>query len=81
MFPRGFPDFPSEVSAGISPEDLPHIFDRSFRGDKARSLKNGESGLGLAIAKSLVEAQGGEISVESEMNAGTTFRIVFPVSV
>ena len=71
----------ADNGAGISPEDLPHIFDRSFRGDKARSLKNGESGLGLAIAKSLVEAQGGEISVESEMNAGTTFRIVFPVSV
>ncbi len=68
----------ADNGAGISPEDLPFIFERSFRGDKTRSLKNGETGLGLAIAKSLVVVQGGEISAESALNAGTTFRIVFP---
>ena len=71
----------ADNGAGISSEDLPHIFDRSFRGDKARSLKNGESGLGLAIAKSLVEAQGGRITAESAVNAGTTFRMIFPASI
>jgi two-component system sensor histidine kinase BaeS len=59
---------------GISPEDLPHIFDRFYRGDKSRP-HNGESGLGLAIAKSIVEAHGGRITVVSEPNQGTKFTI------
>jgi signal transduction histidine kinase len=62
---------------GIAAEDLPFIFERSFRGDKARRLLNGETGLGLAIAKSLVEAQGGQISVESKPGKGTRFAIDF----
>jgi signal transduction histidine kinase len=56
--------------SGIAAEDLPNIFDRFYRGDKARQ-QNGESGLGLAIAKSIVEAQGGSISVESVPSSGT----------
>ncbi len=54
----------SDNGRGISPEDLPHVFDRFYRGDKSRQ-HNGESGLGLAIAKSIVEAHGGRISVIS----------------
>ena len=65
---------------GISAEDLPHIFERFFRADSSRFSEGGESsGLGLAIAKALVEAQGGLISVVSEPGAGTTFRMTFPL--
>ncbi len=59
---------------GISAEDLPHIFDRFYRGDKSRQ-HNGESGLGLAIAKSIVEAHGGRIMVASDPNQGAKFTI------
>ncbi len=60
--------------SGISPQDLPLIFDRFYRGDKARQ-KSDESGLGLAIAKSIVEAHGGKIEVESAPGQGATFTI------
>ena len=69
----------SDTGSGMAAEDLPYIFERSFRGDKARRYQNGETGLGLAIAKSLVEAQGGTISVESALGEGTTFTIQLPV--
>jgi signal transduction histidine kinase len=69
----------SDNGAGIAEEDLPYIFERSFRGDKARRYVQGESGLGLAIAKSLVEAQGGTITAESQPGSGTRFTIQFPV--
>jgi two-component system sensor histidine kinase BaeS len=64
-----------DTGSGISPEDLPHVFDRFYRGDKARP-HNGESGLGLAIAKSIVEAHGGKIQVESQPGDGTVFTIL-----
>ena len=63
-----------DTGSGIAPEDLPHIFDRFYRGDKARR-ESGESGLGLAIAKSIVEAHGGQISAESEPGIGAVFTI------
>lgn len=69
----------ADTGVGIPPEDLPNIFERSFRGDKARQQRDGETGLGLAIAKSLVEAQGGQISVESTPGKGTRFTIHFPI--
>lgn len=65
--------------SGIAPEDLPKIFDRFYRGDKSRQ-QNGESGLGLAIAKSIVEAHGGSITVESVPGQGTQFIINLPVA-
>lgn len=63
--------------SGIAEEDLPFIFERFYRADKARH-SNQESGLGLAIARSIVEAHGGKISVESQPGKGTTFTIDLP---
>ena len=62
---------------GISAKDLPNIFERFYRGDSSRQ-QNGESGLGLAIARSIVETHGGNISAESQPGAGTTFIIRLP---
>jgi two-component system sensor histidine kinase BaeS len=68
-----------DTGIGIDPADLPCIFDRFYRGDDARETNEGESGLGLAIAKSLVEAHGGSISVISKPGKGSTFTITLPI--
>lgn len=65
----------SDNGHGIPAEDLPFIFDRFWRGESSRESS---SGLGLAIARQLVQAHGGSISVESELNEGTTFTIDLP---
>jgi signal transduction histidine kinase len=67
-----------DTGTGIAPADLPHVFDRLYCGDAARETDKGESGLGLAIAKSLVEAHGGTISVFSTRGEGTAFVIALP---
>ena len=68
-----------DTGTGIAPEALPHIFERCYRADPSRQHENGSSGLGLAIAKSIVEAHGGTIGVESTVGRGTTFTINLPV--
>jgi two-component system OmpR family sensor kinase/two-component system sensor histidine kinase BaeS len=69
----------SDTGAGISREDLPHVFERFWRGDKSRSRAGGGAGLGLAIAKQLIAAHGGAIGVESEAGRGATFWFTLPV--
>jgi len=66
--------------AGIPPEDLPHIFDRFYRSDPSRTRSTGGFGLGLAIAKALVEAYGGTISAASTPGEGTRMTVELPVS-
>ncbi len=69
----------ADTGQGIPAEALPHLFDRFYRVDAARQ-GNGESGLGLAIAKSIVEAHGGSISASSALGQGATFTISLPLA-
>lgn len=64
---------------GITSEDLPHIFKRFYRADKARRSDTGGTGLGLAIVQKIIDAHGGRIEVESELYRGSTFRVILPV--
>ncbi|UNL85200.1 sensor histidine kinase [Priestia koreensis] len=68
----------SDEGVGIKEEDIPFVFDRFYRGDKARNRSQGGTGLGLSIAKWIVEAHGGDIKVKSTENKGSTFTIRLP---
>lgn len=71
----------ADSGTGIAPDDLPYVFDRFYRGDKARQrTDSSSSGLGLAIAKAIVEAHGGAIAVDSTLGRGTTFTLTFPTA-
>jgi len=70
----------TDSGPGIPPEDLPHLFERFYRGDQARSRSEGGSGLGLAIAKQWVEAHGGRIWAENNEQTGARFVVRLPLT-
>ncbi len=69
-----------DTGQGIAPNDMPHLFERFFRGDKARSRAVGRYGLGLAISQAIVQAHHGTITVASELGRGSTFSIHLPLA-
>jgi signal transduction histidine kinase len=64
-----------DTGEGIPPADLPHIFERFYRGEKSRSRATGGAGLGLAIAKGIIEGHGGRLWVKSKVGTGSTFSL------
>lgn len=69
-----------DTGEGIDDEHLPYIFERFYRADPSRSRKTGGAGIGLAIVKELVQAQGGTIQVESKKGKGSTFTFTLPIA-
>jgi signal transduction histidine kinase len=69
-----------DTGTGIAAADLPYVFERFYRADRSRSRATGGAGLGLAIARQLVEAHGGQIAVESKIDEGTQFTFTLPVA-
>jgi len=65
---------------GIPKDELPHVFERFFRGEKPQSMQLSGTGLGLAIVKEIVELHGGRVTVESEVGAGATFTVWLPLA-
>jgi signal transduction histidine kinase len=70
----------ADTGEGMPAEDLPNIFERFYRVDKSRTRATGGSGLGLTVAKRLVEAHGGKIEVQSELGKGSRFSFTIPIS-
>jgi signal transduction histidine kinase len=68
----------ADTGQGIPASAIPHLFDRFFRVESARAAENSGSGLGLAITKEIVEAHGGHVEIESELNVGTRFTVRLP---
>jgi signal transduction histidine kinase len=70
-----------DTGSGIPKEDLAHVFDRFFRGDRSRNRRSGGLGLGLPIARDLVEIEGGHLDIKSTVDVGTRVTISYPRSV
>jgi two-component system sensor histidine kinase BaeS len=71
----------ADTGTGIRGEDLPYIFEHFYRADESRARSSGGIGMGLAIVKSLVEAHGGHVSVDSAPGSGSTFTVTLPTQV
>ncbi len=69
----------ADTGCGIPAAEIPRLTQRFYRVDKARSRELGGTGLGLAIVKHIVQAHGGFLHIESQLNQGTTVRLFFPV--
>jgi signal transduction histidine kinase len=69
-----------DTGEGIPPEDLPHVFDRFYRVDRARARATGGTGLGLAIAQQIAQLHGGELRVDSHERQGTVFTLELPLA-
>ena len=70
----------ADEGPGIAPEDQPHVFDRFWRADKARSRADGGTGLGLAIVRQIAESHGGQVRLQSKVGVGSSFVIWLPVA-
>ncbi|HKO85317.1 MAG TPA: HAMP domain-containing sensor histidine kinase [Actinomycetota bacterium] len=70
----------ADEGPGIAPEDQPHVFDRFWRADKARSRADGGTGLGLAIVRQIAESHGGRVRLQSKVGVGSSFVIWLPVA-
>lgn len=70
----------TDTGCGIPAADLPHVGERFYRADKSRNGRTGGSGLGLAISNAIVEAHGGTLNVDSQVNVGTTVRVSLPLT-
>jgi two-component system phosphate regulon sensor histidine kinase PhoR len=69
-----------DTGEGIPATELPRVFERFYRVDKARARQTGGTGLGLAIVRHVAEAHGGTVGVESELGRGSTFTVTLPVA-
>ncbi len=69
-----------DTGIGIPSADLPRLFERFYRVDKARSSETGGTGLGLSIVKHVMESHGGSVRVESEHGRGSRFTLLFPLA-
>jgi two-component system sensor histidine kinase BaeS len=70
----------TDTGMGIPEDELPHVFERFFRGEKPRTLQISGTGLGLAIVKEIVELHGGRVTVESEVGEGSSFTVWLPLA-
>ena len=68
----------ADTGVGIDPTELPHIFERFYRGSRANEARSSGSGLGLAIVRSIVDMHGGTVEVESRVGAGSRFVVTLP---